>query len=358
MVVLVTGATGFVGRRLVARLRESGHELRVLTRNPGNARRLLEGCELFEWPDVALPPDAAAFAGVQAVIHLAGENVAGFWTRAKRARIRASRVLGTKALVAGLARSNPRPRVLVSASAIGYYGDRGDELLREPSHSTPDFLAQVCQDWEGEALRAREHGVEVVIPRIGIVLGKGGGALAAMELPYRLGVGGPLGAGRQWWSWIDVEDLVSLLMFALQEPPATVGRAKAQTGPDPMPEADVSAGPGPMSEVDVSVGPDPMSGSRRGSGADTRAGAGGVLCGIFNAVAPHPVRQREFAAALGKQLGRPSFMPAPAPLLRAVVGGFSWELLSSKRVDARKVLDAGFVFRSPRLADALSRIYP
>ena len=210
---------------------------------------------VLAWDPLDGPPPAEAFDGVDVVFHLAGESVAeGRWTAAQKARIRESRVLGTRHLVEGISRAERRPRVLVSASAVGYYGDRGDEELTESSPPASDFLAEVCIAWEKEALAAEEAGVRVVTARTGIVLGAGGGALGKMLTPFKLGAGGPLGNGRQWMPWIHVDDLARLYLHA----------------------ADTDAVRGPM-----------------------------------NAVAPNPVTNSEFTKALGRAVHRPAFMPAP-----------------------------------------------
>jgi len=298
MRTLVTGATGFVGPRLL-RLLESPV---VLSRDPDRARRTVGALasRIIRWDPLAGPPPADAFTDVDAVLHLAGESVAeGRWTAAQKARIRDSRVIGTRHLVQGIARAERKPAVLVSASAVGYYGDRGDEELTESAAPAHDFLADVCVEWEREALAAEGSGVRVVMARTGIVLGAGGGALGKMLTPFKLGAGGPLGNGRQWMPWIHVADLARLYVHA----------------------ADTAAIRGPM-----------------------------------NATAPHPVRNAEFTKALGRQLHRPAFMPAPYIGLRIVFGEFAQVLFASQRVIPKVALDTGFVFQYPELAGALREI--
>ncbi|NCY25136.1 MAG: TIGR01777 family protein, partial [Alphaproteobacteria bacterium] len=215
MKALVTGATGFVGPRLLRLLRSPV----VLSRDPERARGALGSLagDVIRWDPLAGPPPRQAFDGVDVVLHLAGESVsAGRWTAKQKARIRDSRVIGTRNLVLGIAQAEPRPRTLVSASAVGYYGDRGDEELVESSPPGRDFLADVCVEWEREALAAESHGVRVVTARTGIVLGSGGGALAKMLTPFKLGGGGPLGSGRQWMPWIHVADLARLYVHAAE----------------------------------------------------------------------------------------------------------------------------------------------
>ena len=296
MKVLVTGATGFVGRRLCEVLNQRGHAVAALSRNGFTAKQKLPLIDqAFSWQPSSEPAPAEAFEGVDGVIHLLGESVQGRWNASKKAAIRDSRIIGTRNLVAGIAGLESRPKVLVSASAIGYYGERGDEELSEESAPGDDFLAGVTREWESEATAAERLGVRVALPRVSVVLAPGGGALGAMLLPFKLGAGGPLGSGQQWWSWIHRDDLVEMMIKLL--------------------ESDFS--------------------------------------GAINGAAPNPVRQKEFAQVLGKILRRPSFMPAPAFALRIALGGFSTELLSSKRVFPKAADRLGFAFRYPYLEGAL-----
>lgn len=295
MRALLTGATGFIGRRLLQRLENAV----VLTRSPERFGTPRPGVEVFAWDPMSEPPPEAALRGVEVVFHLAGEPVAeGRWTAKKKARIRDSRRVGTANLVRGLAACAERPRVLVSASAIGYYGDRGDEILDETAAPGDDFLAEVCRLWELAAGEARRLGVRVVNPRIGIVLGAEGGALKKMLLPFKLGLGGRLSGGRQWMSWVHVDDLVGLLLHA-----AT---------------ADID---GPM-----------------------------------NAVAPHPVTNREFTRELAAAVHRPAILPAPGPMLKLAVGQFAEVLLASQRVVPQVALGSGYEFQFADLAPALRAI--
>lgn len=298
MTALVTGGTGFVGPRLLRMLDRPT----VVTRNPDRARQSIGHLagRIIRWDPREGPPPSEAFDGVDAVFHLAGESVAeGRWTAAQKARIRDSRVIGTRHLVQGIVQAARKPTVLVSASAVGYYGDRGDEELTESAPPAHDFLAEVCIEWEKEALAAGEAGVRVVTARTGIVLGSGGGALAKMLTPFKLGAGGPLGNGRQWMPWVHVSDLARLYMHA----------------------AETAAIRGPM-----------------------------------NAVAPHPVRNSEFTTALGRQLHRPAFMPAPYLGLRLLFGEFAKVLFASQRVIPKVATDTGFVFQYPDIASALREI--
>ncbi|MFN9368551.1 MAG: TIGR01777 family oxidoreductase [Planctomycetia bacterium] len=298
MKALVTGATGFVGPRLLRLLDKPI----VLSRNPDRARDGIGhlAARIIRWDPQAGPPPAEAFEGVDAVLHLAGESVAeGRWTAAQKARIRDSRVIGTRHLVQGRAAAVRKPAVLVSASAVGYYGDRGDEELVESAAPADDFLGRVCVEWEREALAAEAAGVRVVTARTGIVLGAGGGALGKMLTPFRLGLGGPLGNGRQWMPWIHVADLARLYVHA--------------------------------------------------------AAQGGIR-GPMNSVAPNPVRNSEFTRALGRQLHRPAFMPAPYIGLRVLFGEFAQVLFASQRVIPRVAIESGFVFQYPEIASALREI--
>lgn len=297
MKILITGATGYIGSHLCRVLSETGHTLTGLSRDPILAQRHLPALQqAFFWAPLDSPPPPAAFDGIDAVIHLVGESVAGRWTAAKKRAIRESRVLSTRHLVETIKRLNGnRPKALISASAIGYYGDRGEESLREDSSPGSDFLADVCRAWEEEASRAQDLGLRVVRLRTGIVLGPGGGALQAILPLFRLGLGGPLGSGRQWWSWVHREDVVGLIIHALQK----------------------------------------------------------ELSGPLNATAPQPLRQREFARTLGRLLKRPAILPTPSVALKVALGGFSSELLSSKRVVSPKAQEAGYNFRFPELEAAL-----
>jgi len=296
MRVLISGVTGFIGARLAETLSAAGHEVWGLSRDPAAARKKVpQLTEAFAWNPVAQQPPAEALVDVGAVVHLAGELVAGRWTKKKKERIQDSRVVGTRNLVKAMESPN-RPPVLVSSSAIGFYGDRGDSKLSEDSKPGHDFLADVCRGWEKEAERAEELGIRVVIVRTGVVLAPGGGALKAMLPPFKMGAGGPMGSGRQWWSWIHRDDLVGLFQRAVED--------------------------------------------------DT-------MRGVYNGTAPNPMRQKEFGNVLGKVLHRPSFVPTPAFALRLLLGGFSSELLTSKRVIPERLEKHGFEFRYAELESAL-----
>jgi uncharacterized protein (TIGR01777 family) len=211
MIIALTGTTGFIGAGVVRRLQSDGHSVRAL----GRRDPATPGVQFFRWDAVREEPPAAALEGAGAVIHLAGEPVAQRWTAEVKRSVRDSRVTGTRNLVSALARTDPKPAVLISASAIGFYGDRGEQVLPETASPANGFLADVCVEWEREAGKAAALGIRTAMLRIGIVLGKDGGALKQMLPPFKAGLGGPIGSGRQWVSWIHVADLVDLIVFAL-----------------------------------------------------------------------------------------------------------------------------------------------
>lgn len=296
MRILVTGATGLVGRSFVRAMVERDHEIVATSRDPRRAAGFLPLiARHVGWDPNDGPAPPEAFEGVDAIVHLAGESVAGRWTDEKKQRIRDSRVLGTRHLVDGMRPLDDRPFRLISASAIGYYGERGDAVLKEDSGPGDDFLATTSVEWESEAAAAAALDVDVAHLRIGIVLDPAGGALEQMLPPFRLGVGGPLGSGKQWWSWIHRDDLVGMLVAAVEN----------------------------------------------------------GWSGAYNATSPQPLRQRDFAKVLGDVLGRPAIAPAPEFALRLLFGEFATELLTSKQVRPERALSEGFTFRFPALRDAL-----
>jgi uncharacterized protein (TIGR01777 family) len=291
--VLITGASGVIGSVLAPVLTTGGHSVRRLTR--GAPSREGE----YRWDPTAGRIDPEALAGLDAVVHLAGETVAPRWSAAKKERIRRSRVDGTRMLSEALAKLARPPRVLVCASASGYYGDRGDEELTEQSAPGEGFLAEVVRAWEAAARPAEEAGIRVVRLRFGIVLSSAGGALRAMLIPFRLGAGGRFGSGRQWVSWISIDDLVGAVHHAL------------------------------FAED---------------------------LTGVANAVAPNPVTNGEQARTLGRVLGRPTPFPVPATILRLALGEFTQELLASRRVLPQRLVGTGYEFRHPELEQALRHL--
>ncbi|MCB9653402.1 MAG: TIGR01777 family protein [Deltaproteobacteria bacterium] len=298
MRAVVTGATGLVGQALRPHLAVPT----VLSRDPEHAVARLGNVAAHAWIPDAGPPPAEALRAADVVFNLAGEPLTdGRWTIEKRNRIRDSRVIGTQNLVAGLAAIDPkeRPKALISASAIGYYGDRADELLDEDAPVGHGFLAQVCADWESEAAAATALGVRVVCVRFGLILSKDGGALARMLTPFRMGVGGRLGSGRQWMSWVHLEDAVGVMLHAAYTP---------------------------------------------------------NVHGVLNVVAPHPVTNNEFTKALGRVLKRPAIMPVPQFALQAMFGEMSEVILGSQRVVPRRTEASGYVFRHASIRETLTQI--
>jgi uncharacterized protein (TIGR01777 family) len=289
MIIGLTGATGFIGRRIIDLALQRGHEVVAFTRDP---RRNVPGCEMRIF-SLEAPLDLRS---CEAVIHLAGESVFGLWTNAKKQRIRKSRVLGTRRVVEAIAALNEPPEVLVCGSAIGFYGDAGDNELTEATSVGTGFLAETCQAWEGAALEATR--CRVVLLRTGIVLGNKGGALRAMTPVFRAGLGGPIGSGQQWMSWIHLDDEARLALFAIES-------------------------------------------------LDVR--------GPLNATAPWPVRNADFTRTLARTLRRPAFCRVPAFALR-LLGDFSHELLDSKRVVPAAATDHGFGFQFPELEPTLKNL--
>lgn len=297
MQIAVTGATGFLGRKLVPRLREAGHSVRLLVRNARTGFGPDVGCSL--WDAYTTPPPAGSLDGAGALIHLAGETVNQRWTPSAKRRIRDSRIIGTTRLVEAIGSLEQKPSVLVCASATGIYGDRGEETLAEDAAPGSGFLAEVCVEWERAASAASAFGVRVVCLRLAMVLGREGGALAQMRLPFEWGLGARIAAGAQWMSWIHVEDAVSLILATL---------------------------------------------------------ADGRLRGAVNAAAPNPVTNTEFTAALAAALRRPALFRVPAGLLRLIYGEMAEIVLASQRVRPQAAIEAGFEFRYPQLRGALQNL--
>lgn len=297
MAILVTGATGLVGARLLPALLDAGEAVAAVTRRPDCAGAGDPRAERVGWDGLRLSGDA--LAGTRALVHLAGEPVfGGPATASRRRRIRDSRVESTRALVdaMGALPAGDRPQVFVCASAVGYYGSRGESVLDEDAGPGEGFLAEVCLAWEKQAARAEALGIRRVSLRIGIVLAREGGALAPLARLFGLGLGGPLGDGRQWVPWIHVDDLVALLVRSLEDE---------------------------------------------------------ALTGALNAVAPHPVRNAELTRELAACLHRPALLRVPGFAVRAVLGELAGELLGSRRVVPRRAEQRGFHFRYPTLAEAL-----
>lgn len=290
--VVLAGASGLIGSALTRAIRGEGFEVRRLVRRPPSAPD-----EAF-WDPGKGVLDPRVLEGAAAAVNLAGRSLApGRWTAAVRREIVASRVQSARLLVETIGRTAARPPAFISASAIGYYGDRGDELLTESSPPGRGFLADLVQAWEAEARQAEALGVRVACTRFGLVLARGGGALRPLSLAFRLGLGGPLGSGHQWWSWVHLDDVVGAILMALGNP---------------------------------------------------------ALDGPVNVVAPEPVTNRDFARTLGAALRRPAVIPAPAFALRLLLGAAADEmLLASQRVHPTRLQEAGFAFRWPSLRPAL-----
>jgi uncharacterized protein len=292
MKVLLSGSSGLVGRALLEDLKGQGHVVHALVRRPAS-----------DVNDISWDPGAGALratevSGFDAVVHLAGENIAeGRWNKAKMDRIRSSRVEGTRLLCKALADAGHRPSVFICASAVGFYGDRADQSLDESSAAGSGFLPEVCKEWEQACDAAREAGIRVVNLRIGVVLSKQGGALAKMLLPFRMGLGGRIGSGRQWMSWVELQDLVGIITHSMQ--------AEDLEGP-------------------------------------------------VNAVSPFPVTNGEYTSAMGRVLSRPTAFPVPAPIARLAFGKMAQDLLlASIRVEPKSLIESGFQFSQPRLEGAL-----
>ena len=304
MKVAITGATGFVGSRLVEKLKAEGHQILVLTRNLERAKRIFPASafpnlEIFAYRPTESGNWQQSIADFDAVVNLAGEPIAERWTPEHKKAILESRQLGTRKIVEAIAQAEPKPRVLINASAIGYYGTSETATFDEDSPGGNDFLAEVCKKWEAEAQKVKEAGVRLVILRTGIVLDKDGGALAKMLPPFKLFAGGPLGSGRQWFSWIHRDDLVNLIVEALKRP-------------------------------DIE--------------------------GTFNATAPNPVRMNQFCQTLGEVMNRPSWLPVPGFALETLLGEGAKVVLEGQQVLPKKIQSLAFQYQYPTLKSALEGI--
>jgi uncharacterized protein (TIGR01777 family) len=307
MKVLIAGATGMIGSELARALIRDGVSVSALVRDPARAATLLPGVTAHTWAGVADPPPAQAFDGVDAVVNVVGESMAARrWSTAQKQRLRDSRVGVTRALVAAMRGTGHPARVLISASGAAYYGDRGDEILTEASSSGQGFVAELARDWEAEAARASDGGsgraaaARVVHLRSGVVLSRSGGILSKILLPFRLGLGGRLGDGNQWFPWIHLDDAIGIIRHALRD--------------------DGVSGP-------------------------------------LNLVGPEPVTNREFTTALGEALSRPTLLAVPSFALRLTLGQMADELLlTSQRVMPVRTLESGYQFRYPLLRPALASV--
>jgi len=291
MKVLITGATGLIGTRLQETLRDAGHELLLAS------RRAPKDDSYIQWDIHAGFAEPERLEGVDGIIHLAGENLNGRWTDAKKKAIRESRILGTRNVVDTISNLRQRPRVLVSASAIGFYGDRGDDLMTETSPPGKGFLPEVCREWEAESRRAEDAGIRTVLLRAGIVLSKDGGALGTMLMPFKLGIGGVIGSGKQWMSWISLDDHAAVVKYALENE---------------------------------------------------------MIRGAVNSVSTNPVTNEEFTKTMGEVLYRPTLIPVPEFAVHLAFGEMGVTLLlDSTKVAPKRLEDAGFEFNFPDLKKAL-----
>ena len=297
MKILISGASGLVGTHLIPTLLAKGHEVHKLV------RKVSQSADEIQWDAEKgfVESEQAKLESFDAVVHLAGDNVASEnWSDEKKRKIKDSRVVGTRVLVDALKQTQNPPKHFVSASAIGFYGNRGDEVLTEDSAKGEGFLPEVCSAWEAEAQRAEEFGARTVCLRIGIVLAKDGGALEKMLTPFKLGVGGVVGSGKQWMSWIELDDLIKIIHFALKN---------------------------------------------------------GYLSGAINTVAPNPVTNEEFTKTLGKVLHRPTVLPIPTFAIKLMFGEMGETLLlQGARVLPKRLLDAGFEFQFSNLEEAMKHV--
>lgn len=298
MKIAIAGATGFVGSRLVERLQAEGHTVLVLARNAAKAARAFPQAEVVAYSPLESGPWQAQLSGCDGVVNLAGEPISERWTAERKQAILASRQVGTQKIVEAIAQANPKPAVLVNASAVGYYGSSETATFDETSAAGSGFLAEVCQAWEAEATKVKEAGVRLVILRIGIVLGMGG-AIAKMLPPFKLFAGGPIGSGKQWFSWIHRDDLVNLIIYALTHP---------------------------------------------------------ELAGTYNATAPNPVRMTEFCGTFGEVLNRPSWLPVPPFALEVLLGDGAQVVLEGQQVLPKQTQATGFQYRYPTLKPALQDV--
>jgi uncharacterized protein (TIGR01777 family) len=299
MKILITGGTGFFGTQLITRLIQDGHKVTILSRSARQSEDVRQGISYLQGDPTQKGPWQEAIKNHDAVINLAGASIFAKWTEEYKKVIRESRIRTTRNLVEGIEANRKVKITLFCSSAVGYYGFCKDEELVEGSPPGNDFLARMAVEWEGEALKAREKGARVVITRFGIVMGEKGGALGQMIPLFKKFIGGPIGNGRQWFSWIHIQDLSEAFVFLMKHP---------------------------------------------------------EISGPVNACAPNPVRNRDLAKALGKTLHRPSFMPAPAFMIKLVLGEFGSVILEGQRVIPKRLLDSGFAFHYPEIDKTLQGI--
>ena len=304
MKIAITGATGLVGTRLVEQLQAQGHQIVALTRSRSKAQKIFSigsypNVEIVEYTPLESGVWQDSISGCDGVVNLAGEAISERWTAQHKKSILESREIGTSKIVEAIAKAADKPKVLVSGSAIGYYGTSETAAFDENSATGTDFLAEVCQKWEASAKAVEQYGVRLVIPRIGIVLANGGGALGKMLAPFQMGAGGPIGNGKQWFSWIHRDDLVNLIIQAL-----------------------------------------------------TRED----LAGVYNATAPNPVKMGQFCQTLGEVLNRPSWLPVPEFVLELLLGDGAVVVLEGQQVLPKKTLAANIEYQYPEVKSALQEI--
>jgi len=299
MKILITGGTGFVGTQLTSRLIQDGHQVTILTRSRGGSEKARPGINYLQGDPTQKGPWQDAIRDHDAVINLAGASIFSKWTEEHKKAIRESRVNTTRNIVEGINPSPGKTFTVFSTSAVGYYGFCGDQELDENAPPGNDFLARIAVEWEGEARKAMEKGARVVITRFGIVLGEKGGALGQMVPLFKKFIGGPIGDGHQWFSWVHVKDLAEAFVFLIRHP---------------------------------------------------------GISGPVNLCSPNPVRNKDLAKALGKALHRPSFLPAPGFMVKLVLGEFGSVILDGQRVIPRRLLENGFVFEYPDIDKAVGNI--
>lgn len=300
MKILISGGTGFIGSLLRERLRSQGHSLMVLTRQPPRGANTSNE-KWLTWKPGSIGPWEKSVDGADGIINLAGEPIAAKrWSAAQKEKIRTSRIDTTRALVNAIGRAKEKPKFMISASAVGYYGSRGDETLTEESAAGNDFLGRLCASWEEEGKKAEPYGVRVALLRTGIVLGKDKGALAKMVTPFKFFAGGPLGSGEQWFPWIHIEDELGLILFVAENPDAR---------------------------------------------------------GPFNATAPNPVTMEEFCKALGKVLNRPSWASVPASVLTLLLGELADMIIGGQRAVPAAAQKLGYKFKYVKIVEALQSLH-
>ena len=296
MNILITGATGFLGKSLVKSLVKDGHSIKIITRNISKASKILgDDFDFYQWAQSTLVPPSEAINDSEIVINLMGETVGGLWLPSKKRSILQSRTTGTKNLVEAISKSDSKPELLISASAVGYYGNRGNEKLTENSKTGGNFLSEVCKDWEDQAKYATKLGVRVVTLRFAPIVGPDGGFLY-QQLPLaKMGLLGPLGSGKQWWPWVHIDDAISAIKYVINN----------------------------------------------------------QISGPVNVVSPKPIDQITFSKALAAFYNRPAIIPAPSFAIRTMLWGFADELLFSRKVIPQKLLDAGYKFKFVKINEAI-----